>query len=259
MNRDSRALLIGVLVLAGRKLTASQLIRLAAPLGLSATNVKSHLTRMSRDGSLLRAGPRRLATYEPSPSQKLVIEGIRVRLAGATERLWDGTWLLLNFQLHQNRAERERLRAALWFDGFRPVSPGVFVRPNWPLPWALERVGSYLHAFPGFCFQGNFLGAPPDVSKLYDLDGLDAEARSLADWIRRRKARAIFRHLAFAERIRVGGRVARFIGHDPRLPPGLWGKRRGMAVVVDTFQKFEHRIAPLAQRFVRQNLRQKSA
>src|ERR1044071_499463 len=255
MTRDSRSLLIGILVLAGRKLTAAQLIRLAAPAGLSATNVKSHLTRMTRDGSLLRAGPRRLATYEPSPSQKLVIEGIRVRLAKVSYPSWDGTWLLLSLRLPQDRAERQGLRASLWFDGFRPVSPEVFVRPNWPLPWARERLRSYLHALPGMCFQGQFLGPRPDVCQLYDLDGLDAEARSLTEWIRRRKARATLRHSAFAERLKVGGRVALFIGHDPRLPPVLWGQRRGMAGIVHAFQKFEHHIVPLAQRFVRENLK----
>jgi len=210
---------------------------------------------MTRDGSLLRAGPRRLATYEPSASQKRVIEGIRVRLAQVPCPSWDGTWLLLSLRLPQHRAEREGLRASLWFDGFRPVSPEVFVRPNWPLPWAGERFRAYLQALPGMCFQGQFLSPRPDVRQLYDLDGLDAQARSLANWIRRRKARAIFPDSAFGERLNVGGRVARFIGHDPRLPPSVWGQRRGMAGVLHAFQKFEHHIAPLAQRFVRENLK----
>ena len=44
-------------VLADCALTAAQLIRLAKPLGVSATNVKSHLTRMVADGILEREGP----------------------------------------------------------------------------------------------------------------------------------------------------------------------------------------------------------
>src|SRR4051812_21368198 len=80
MPGHSRSIILGILVVAGRELSAAQLIRLAAPLKLSASNVKSHLSRMVAEGSLERSGPARLASYLPSPSQRPVIEGIQARL-----------------------------------------------------------------------------------------------------------------------------------------------------------------------------------
>jgi DNA-binding transcriptional regulator PaaX len=250
MTSQSRATIVGILVLAGRRLTATQLLRLAAPLGLSASNVKSHLTRMVIEGALRREGPRRLATYRPSPNQMLVIEGIQARLTETPEPAWDGTWLLLTLGLPQNRIRRERWRASLWFDGFRPLSADVFVRPSYPLPWAEKRARYYSAEISGFCIRGEFITASADLARLYDLDGLDSEACRVAAWIRRRPACAKSPRAAFVERMNVGGRVARFIGHDPRLPQALWGKRRGMLEIIEAFQSFEKRIAPRAQRFV---------
>lgn len=250
MKKQSRTIILGILVLAGRRLTAAQLTRLTAPLGLSASNVKSHLTRMTREGSLRRAGPRRLSTYRPSPSQMQVVEGIQTRLTEAPDSAWDGAWLLLALRLPQDRTDRKRWRASLWFDGFRPISSDVFVRPAWPLPWAERRTHYYSTRIPGFCLRGDVIRAAVALTEIYDLDGLDSEARGLRAWIRRRTAAIGSPRAAFVERIAVGGRIARFIGHDPRLPPALWGKRRGMRDAVAAFHKFEKQIAPRAQRFL---------
>src|SRR5579859_6456260 len=69
MSGSGRTTIIGMLLLAERSLSAPQLIRLASPLGLSATNVKSHLTRMVAEGVLRREGSVRLAVYAPSADQ----------------------------------------------------------------------------------------------------------------------------------------------------------------------------------------------
>src|ERR1041385_35793 len=116
-QRQSRTLIIGIMVLANRPLSAAQLIALAEPLGLSATNVKSHLTRMVREGVLKRQGPARLATYRPADDQMLVVNGIKARLRERRDEAWDGKWLMLTLKLPRHRGERERLTAALWFDG----------------------------------------------------------------------------------------------------------------------------------------------
>src|ERR1043165_6701426 len=105
MNASGRTIIPGILVLAGRPLSATQLIRLAEPLGLSATNTRSHLSRMVSEGVLEREGPARLATYRPSMRQSLVIDGIRVRLK-ESEEPWDHTWMMLALQLPYHRRER---------------------------------------------------------------------------------------------------------------------------------------------------------
>jgi phenylacetic acid degradation operon negative regulatory protein len=253
MGVDStRTIIFGIFVLAGRKLTATQVIALARPLGISATNVKSHLTRMVGDGALKRSGPVRAAQYWPSSSQALVIKGIVTRLQGHRGRSWDGRWIVLILQMPSNRMQQSQLRAALWFDGFRPCAPTTFVRPEWPRHWALSRARQYLARTRGLCLCGALVGPMDaiDVNALYDLDSFDREARRLAHRISKRRIKTRLSADAFAVRLEVGGLVARLAGHDPRLPPALWGRRRGMHDLVRAFHRFEARIAPMAQRFL---------
>lgn len=248
-------MIIGILTLARRELSATQFIRLAEPFGLSPTNVKSHLTRMVAEGTLKREGPARLATHQPSAEQMVVINGIEERLNLAPNETWDESWLLLVLQLPRNRSERERLRSALWFDGFRPISPDGFVRPAWPSAWAEMRVFEYTKRVPGLCIRGSFLKPVRDFASLYDLDGLDREAGRLAAAIARRTAKAKSPRTAFVERMKVGGSVARLIGHAPRLPESLWGQRRGIFKMIEAFRQFEARIAPKADRFVEDTIK----
>lgn len=256
MTEATRTLLFGIFVMARRPLTASQVIALAQPLRISATNVKSHLTRMVREGALRRTGPVRLARYAPSFSQAMVAEGIHARLE-ATQESWDRSWLLLTLRMPSRRSGRDRLRAELWFDGFRPWAPELFVRPAWPRRWALERARRHLAKAPGLCVCGALLGSKrtgsikaADLAALYDLDALDREASRLARRISRLPIRNRSAGRAFATRLKAGGEVARLVGHDPRLPPVLWGGRGGMRRLIRTFRRFDSRVAPIAQRFL---------
>ena len=252
MNGSGRTTIIGILVLAERSLTAAQLIRLASPLGLSATNVKSHLTRMVAETVLRREGPARLAVYAPSPDQTAVIQGVQARLKPCEES-WDGTWMMLALHNLPDRDQRAKLRAVLWFDGWRSVGPNAFVRPAWPRT-NVEAARHYSQDALGFCICGTFVAAPQHLKDLYDLQGLDSEAKRLTAWITRRNANAMPPRAAFAERMKVGARVAQFIGHDPRLPPEVWGRRRGMRQMVSAFLHFEELIAPKAQTFLEQSI-----
>lgn len=252
MYGSGRTTIIGIFVLAQRSLSAPQLIRLASPLGLSATNVKSHLTRMVAEGVLRREGPARLAVYAPSPDQTAVIQGIQARLKPCEES-WDGTWMMLALHALPDRRQRAKLRALLWFDGWRSVGPNAFVRPAWPGK-NVEAARHYSQHALGLCICGTFVAAPNNLTDLYDLRGLDNEAKRLTAWIARRHANARSPRAAFAERMKVGARVAQFIGHDPRLPAGVWGRRRGMRQMVSAYLHFEERIAPKAQIFLEQSI-----
>ena len=110
MNLPSRTIIMGILVLARRSLTAPQIIRLAKPLGLSSSNAKSHLTRLLAEGALKRKGAPRLATYEPSSSHWAVIHCIQARLNENPDPSWDGTWLMLTLRLPADRALRTQRR-----------------------------------------------------------------------------------------------------------------------------------------------------
>ena len=246
---STRTTLFGIFVLAGRSLTAAQVIALARPLRISATNVKSHLTRMVAEGALERTGPKRAALYRPSPDQGAVIEGIEASLESDPEEPWNREWIVLALKMPASRRERDRLRASLWFDGFRPWDGSTFVRPAWPSAWARARVLRYLDQIPGLAVHGPLLGDVP-VSRLYDLDTLDREARKLARRIRAKRAPTNSPARAFAARLEIGGLVARLIGHEPRLPRALWGGRNAMSELFRAFAGFEKRAAHPSRRFL---------
>jgi phenylacetic acid degradation operon negative regulatory protein len=250
MPAASRTIIMGIFVTAGRGLTASQLIALAAPLGVSATNVKSHLTRMVGEGVLRRHGRARLATYEATRDQARFVESIRDRLIENVQGPWDSTWLQLTLPVLQIRSQRERLHSGLWFEGFRTVAPNVYVRPAWPSPWAEDVARRYADAVAGTCLRGVVLVSPGDLSGLYDLNALDSEAVALASRIRRKARVNLGPKQAFVERIRIGGEVVQLVAHDPKLPDEIWGNRHGVRNLVKAFSDFEAVVAKPAAAFV---------
>lgn len=249
MDASTRSTLFGIFVVAGKGLTASQLIALANPLGISATNVKSHLSRMVAEGALRRTGPARSAIYLPSSAQSKVVAKVGAGLEAHDASPWNGNWIVVAFATPLGRDVSTELAADLWFDGFRPLAGTVFVRPDWPRPWAREQAAAYER------HGGVVLLCAPEgaggrrLSTLYDLDGLDCEARALA-----RDLNAMRREMspdrAFAARIRVGGEVARLMGHDPRLPSEIWGARTGMKSLRSAYLKFEDAARPMSKRFL---------
>lgn len=252
MHTDStRATLFGIFVLAGRPLTTGQVVALSEPIGISPTNVKSHLTRMVAEGALRRSGPRRFARYWPTADRRRVIEGIAARL-DAPEEGWDGRWLMLTLQMPSSRSVRNSLRESLWFDGFRPWGSATYLRPAWPERWALDRARAYLAKGFGLCVHGTLLGAVDlkRVRKMYGLDALDREAGRLAREITAKYAGTRSAAGAFAARLEVGGRVARLLAHDPRLPATIWASQTALRHMVQAHRRFETCVAPLAERFL---------
>src|SRR5689334_1013926 len=92
---STRSTLVGILVLAKRPLTAPQIIALGRPLKLSATNIKSHLTRLSAEGVLSRTGSRRSQRYALSAARQRIAERIAASLAEQPEQAWIGDWIIV--------------------------------------------------------------------------------------------------------------------------------------------------------------------
>jgi DNA-binding transcriptional regulator PaaX len=251
-TETTRTTLFGIFVLSGGPLTAGQVIALAEPLRLSATNVKSHLTRMVGEGVLRRAGRRRFARYSPTEKQRHVIDGIAERLGDEADQAWDGRWLLLTPRLPSSRSARNRLREALWFDGFRPCSTAAFLRPAWPTPWALLRAQAYVREFSGICSHGTLLGSIDAVlvRHIYDLDALDREAGRLARKIAAIHAADDSAADAFAARLTIGGQVAQLVANDPRLPAALWDSRTGLRDLLRAYHRIDAQLSTRSAQFI---------
>jgi len=205
---------------------------------------------MVAEGSLMRAGPSRASVYYPSPDQAHIINGIWARLKPTKEQKWDRTWLMLALQLPVERRVRDWIRRALWFDGFRPLTSCTYIRPAWPQPWAEARARYFAQRATGVCVRGELTASSQALTHLYDLDEFDREGRELAAWIRRKARRIPTPATAWQLRINVGSAVAQFIGHDPRLPPAVWGSRKGLLEIINAFAQFERAVAPQAEAFL---------
>lgn len=251
-DESTRTMLFGALVVAARPLTTGQIIALAEPLRISSTNVKTHLSRMVADGSVRRSGRRRFAQYSPATDGHDRIQAIAARLDVNERETWDGRWLLLTLRLPEGRRERSRVRQSLWFDGFRPWSTDVHLRPAWPTPWAITRAKGYVQSGVALCLHGELLGVLDGrrVRAMYGVDALDRAAVQLAEKIDALCSRKRSAGDAFAARLNVGGRVARLIAHDPRLPDAIWESRTGMRKLRRAYRRFDARVGSQAQEFV---------
>jgi DNA-binding transcriptional regulator PaaX len=243
-------MLVGIFVLAKHPLTARQIIALGRPLRLSATNIKSHLTRLTAEGVLSRTGSRRSQRYCLSAERERIAERMAASLAEQPEEAWTGDWVIVAMSLPADRTRRDRLRGELWIDGFRPCAPGTYLRPAWPVPWAINRALAI--APTALCLVGKLAGTIrlEQVQKMYGLDAFDRQARRVAAQIRAELRDADEPASAFRARLHVGGLAARLVAHEPRLPPVIWQRRRGLEEVREAFRSFEARIGALADRFV---------
>jgi hypothetical protein len=87
---DRRSLLVGILVLAKLPLTPPDIIALGYALRLYGTNIKSHFTRLSAEGMLIRSGSRRSQRYSLSAGGGRLVERIAASLSEQPEEEWIG-------------------------------------------------------------------------------------------------------------------------------------------------------------------------
>jgi DNA-binding transcriptional regulator PaaX len=255
MNGDTRSRMFGVLVLIGKPVSARELVALCRPLGISATNVKSHLTRLVTEGALIRTGRRRTHRYAISPLRQRFVHAVSSRLQLPPAERWDEQWLMVAMKSQTRRAERQRLRSRLWFDGFRPCGPDTYLRPAWPRAWAVARAQGLAGAASA-CVIGPLVGTLQldQVRKLYRLTRIDAQACRLA-----RRIDAIGDRLAdpagaFKDRLTVGGLVVELVSHVPNLPPVVWGDLTGLQDLQSAYAAFEARVVGPAETFVEEIL-----
>jgi DNA-binding transcriptional regulator PaaX len=253
MDGSTRASLFGVLVLVNAPVSAPEMVALCKPLGISSSNVKSHLTRLVREGALSRTGARRAHRYAIAPEQRELVQAISSRVSPAPAEPWDGQWLIVSLKPQSGRAERRQLRSRLWFEGFRPSAVDTFLRPAWPLTWAVARAQA-LTGVSSACVIGTLVGTLHlgQVRRLYRLTSIDRQARRLARRITNASRVAINEPAhAFRSRLTFGGLMAELVSHVPNLPNEIWNDLTGLREVQSVFSHFEARVAEPADAFIR--------
>jgi DNA-binding transcriptional regulator PaaX len=251
MDASTRASIFGVLVLVNKPVSAPEMVALCKPLGISSSNVKSHLTRLVREGALSRTGARRAHRYAIAPEQRELVQAISSRVSVAPAEPWDGQWLIVSLKPLSSRAERRQLRSRLWFEGFRPSAVDTFLRPAWPLTWAVARAQA-LTGVSSACVIGTLVGTLHlgQVRRLYRLASIDAQARRLARRIDGIGVRLGDPADGFKHRLTVGGLMVDLVSHVPHLPRLVWGDLTGLQDLQSAYADFEARVVAPANTFV---------
>jgi phenylacetic acid degradation operon negative regulatory protein len=240
-DESTRALIVGLFVVSEQpSLSAPEIIALTASTGVLSSNVKSHLTRMVADGTLVRTGALRSYRYSPSRVRSRVIETIRSRIASRSEP-WDGTWIVFVPGRATDRAARERIQRRLRFYGFRPLARGAFARPAWPSTWVREKVARLLADAGGARVIGALGGerAVRDIVRSYRLQLIDRRARRLLGSIKRILVAPPIGERAFALRLELGEPVARLFSDDPYLPAEMWGGLTALDELATAYRKLD--------------------
>ena len=113
----------------GGRAPVAALVRLLAPLGVTAPAVRTSISRMVRQGWLdrvrLDAGP----GYALTRPARQRLDDAATRIYRTREQPWDGGWDLLVLDPVPARAARERVRSGLGFLGYAPISDSTWISP----------------------------------------------------------------------------------------------------------------------------------
>jgi phenylacetic acid degradation operon negative regulatory protein len=235
----------------GAQAPVASLVRLLAPLGITAPAVRTAVSRMVRQGWL---APVRLAG---GPGYALTPRATR-RLDEAAERIyrhgdqhWDGRWRVLIVDRVPERARRERVRAALRYLGYAPLGETTWISPRGSVELDGLLAAERLRAER---FQATFEGDPHGLlRRAWDLDGL---ARAYRGWLAMAAGLVAgvgpdtTDEMVFAQRSILVHEWRKFLFTDPGLPAALLPVPWPGDDAARLFHAESARLLPAAARFV---------
>jgi phenylacetic acid degradation operon negative regulatory protein len=240
----------------GSRAPVAALVRMLAPVGITAPAVRTAVSRMARQGWLVAV------RLPDGPGYQLTPRAVR-RLNAAADRIyrhrkpdWDGHWHLLVIERVRDRSSRDRLAAALSYLGYAPVDQTTWISPrsSGELQALLEaeRVRAEL-------FSASYDGDPRGLAaRAWDLDGL---ARAYQRWME--TAGELVApvgqdspdELIFAARTALVHEWRKFLFTDPGLPAELLPANWPGTQAAELFDAESARLLPAAARFVDRCLR----
>jgi phenylacetic acid degradation operon negative regulatory protein len=238
------------------------LIGLLEPVGLTATNVRTVLSRLVGKGWLAAERSGRRSYYGLTPrGRRLLEEGASRIYEPPRQDEWDGEWTLLSYSIPEDRrALRDRLRLRLSWLGFGSLGNGLWVTPHDVVDRlsavaAELEVGEYLEVFRG----AHVAGSSPSglVGQLWDLAGLNERyeafvERHLGDCVRLKEEGpgSVAPRSAYEARFRLVHEYREFPLLDPFLPrplqPSDWAGECALAL----FRHYHDLLEAPADRFV---------
>lgn len=235
----------------GSRAPVASLVRLLAPLGITAPAVRTAVSRMVRQGWLT---PVRLSN---GPGYALTARAAS-RLDEAAERIyrrwdpdWDGCWHVVVCERITDRSRRDRMRAGLGYLGYAPLSERTWISPRGSAELDTLLESERVRAEQ---FQAAYDGDPHGLlSRAWDLDGL---ARAYRRWqacaadLVGSAGPGVTDETVFALRSRLVHEWRKFLFRDPGLPSCLLPPEWPGNEAAHFFQREAARLLPAASRFV---------
>ncbi len=237
----------------GGQAPVAALVRLLAPLGITAPAVRTAISRMVRQGWLspvsLAAGP----GYELTDRARQRLDDAAARIYRTAQPSWSGAWDLLVVDPLPARAVRERVRSGLGFLGYAALSDSTWISP------ACSPEVDDLLAAEGAGFARFRAGDDDPVHRAAQAWDLDTLAEEYLAWDR--LAREVARRpscgggvgadeRAFAVRSTLVHEWRKFLFRDPGLPAELLPAGWPGHAAARFFDEEAARLLPAASRFV---------
>ena len=235
----------------GAQAPVASLVRLLAPLGITAPAVRTAVSRMVRQGWLV---PVRLAGgpgYALTPRATSRLDEAAERIYHHGDQQWEGHWHVLVVDRVPERARRERVRAALHYLGYAPLGETTWISPRASVELAGLLEAERLRAER---FQATFEGDPHALlRRAWDLDGLAQAYRrwlAMAAGLVAAVGPDATDEMVFARRSILVHEWRKFLFTDPGLPASLLPAPWPGDEAARLFHAESARLLPAAARFV---------
>ncbi|HET6627391.1 MAG TPA: PaaX family transcriptional regulator C-terminal domain-containing protein [Nocardioidaceae bacterium] len=236
----------------GGKAPVAALVRILAPLDITAPAVRTAISRMVRQGWLAPVrleGGRGYALTERATQR---LDDAASRIYRTREPAWNGAWDLLVLEPVAHRSVRERVRSGLAFLGYAPLTDST-----WISPFRSPEVETLLAAEDAGAarFEANDDDPRGRAQQAWDLEAIGAAYES---W--HKDAQSLVNdpidqdEQAFAVRSLLVHEWRKFLFTDPGLPAGLLPADWPGHAAARFFAEEAARLLPAASRFVDQCL-----
>lgn len=235
----------------GASAPVAALVRMLAPLGITAPAVRTAVSRMARQGWLAAVRLPGGAGYELTPRAVRRLDEAATRIYRHGRLEWDGRWHVVVVERVRERTRRDRLRAALAYLGYAPIDETTWIspRPSVELEALLE--AEHVRAER---FAASYDGDPRGLAaRAWDLDGL---AHAYQRWMAAAAELVLpvgpgtADETVFAARSMLVHEWRKFLFRDPGLPAELLPGRWPGTAAAQLFDSESARLLPAASRFV---------
>lgn len=241
----------------GSRIWLGALIQLLEPLGLNERLVRTTVFRLVKDEWLQTQAHGRRTDYMLTEAGRRRFEDASRHIYAADAPPWDRRWRMIVVASELDTPQRERLRRALYWQGFGELRAGCFVHPSADLPAVFDALGAdglgplLPQLMPLLAVNlpvGPSADAQAMVRAAWDLAGLAegyqrfvATYTPILDALQAKGAQPLSEQAAFLVRTLLIHDYRRLLLRDPELPEVLlhseWAGTRARVVCREVYRR----------------------